>query len=90
MYGYGFQQFFAFSGFMGMVLVKFHLLVSFLQYPDLWVWFSETFPHLWYTFEKFLRIYEWYFYDLNVTTSYLGNSIDPPGNVALSQISLDI
>ena len=32
-----------------------------------------------YTFdEKFLRIYVWYFYDLNGTTPYLGNSSDPP------------
>ena len=29
-------------------------------------------------FEKFLRIYGWYFCDLNGTTSYLGNSSDPP------------
>ena len=31
------------------------------------------------TFEKFLRIYGWYFYDLNGTTPYLGNSSYPPG-----------
>ena len=32
-----------------------------------------------YTFEKFLRIYGWYNYDLNGTTPYLRNSSDPPG-----------
>ena len=35
-----------------------------------------------YTFEKVFRIYWWYFYDLNGTTPYLGNSSypPPPGN----------
>ena len=28
-------------------------------------------------FEKILRIYGWYFYDLNDTTQYLGDSSDP-------------
>ena len=31
-----------------------------------------------YTFEKFLQTYGWYFYDLNGTTPYLGNSSNPP------------
>ena len=31
-----------------------------------------------YTFEKFLWIYRWYFYDLNGTTPYLGKLGDPP------------
>ena len=31
-----------------------------------------------YTLEKFLRIYACYFYDLNGTTLYLGNSSYPP------------
>ena len=34
-----------------------------------------------YTFEKFLWIlYGWYFYDLNGTAPYLGNSSYPPGS----------
>ena len=40
--------------------------------------FQKTFRIYAYTFEKFLRIYGWYFYDLNGTTSYLGNSSDAP------------
>ena len=37
-YGYGFQQFSAFSGFMGMAfLVIIHLLRSISEVPDLWV-----------------------------------------------------
>ena len=31
-----------------------------------------------YTFEKVFRIYGWYFYHLNGTTPYLGNSSYPP------------
>ena len=31
-----------------------------------------------YTFKKFLWIYGWYFYDLNGTTPYFGNSSYPP------------
>ena len=34
-----------------------------------------------YTFEKFLWIYGWYFYDLNGTTPYLGNSSCPPPGI---------
>ena len=30
-----------------------------------------------YTFKKFLQIYGWYFYDLNGTARYLGNSSYP-------------
>ena len=43
---------------------------------------GELFRHFWiygYTFEKFLRTYEWYFYSLNGITPHLGNSSDPPG-----------
>ena len=36
-----------------------------------------------YTFEKFLRIYKWYFYDLNDTTPYLGKSSDLPGKIPI-------
>ena len=62
------------SGFMGIVFCK----NSFT---------GELFCHFQiygYTFEKFLRIYGWYFYDLNGTTPYLGNSSYSPGIRALS------
>ena len=41
--------------------------------------FQKIFRIYGYTFEKFLLIYRFYFYDLNGTTPYLGNSSDPPG-----------
>ena len=41
-----------------------------------------------YTFEKFLQIDAWYFYDLNGTTPYLGNSSYPPPPGTLAQILL--
>ena len=36
-----------------------------------------------YDFQKFLRIYGWYFYDLNDTTPYLGNSSYPPSGLKI-------
>ena len=75
-YGYGFQQFLAFSGFMSIVLCK----NSFIG--ELFLHFGYDFQQILqnygYTFEIFLRIYGWYFYDLNGTTPYLGNSSYPP------------
>ena len=77
------------SGFMGTVCSKNSLIddlfdisgytgsYHFQKISGLWVYFSDY----GYTFEKFLRIYRWYYYDLNGTTPYLGNSSDapPPG-----------
>ena len=95
-YGYGFQQFSAFSEFMEKVFSNFQ------HFPDLWVWvfcknsfigehfqnfriygydFQKIFRINGHTFQNFGRISGWYFYDLNGTTLYLGNSSDspPPG-----------
>ena len=74
-YGYGFENFFAFSEFMGKIFCKnssigelFGLIGMILRK------FFRIYGH---TFGKFRRIYGWYFYDLNGTTPYLGNSSDP-------------
>ena len=89
-YGYGFQQFLAFSGFMGIVLCKnsfigelfWHFRIygyNFQQILQIYGYTFEKFLRIYgYTFEKFLRIYGWYFSDLNDTTPYLGNSSYPP------------
>ena len=46
-YGYGFQQFFAFSGFMGIFFCKNSFIGElFVAFPDLWVYFSEISPDL--------------------------------------------
>ena len=39
-----------------------------------------------YDFQKILQIYGWYFYDLNGTTPYLGNSSYPPPHSGISAI----
>ena len=65
---------------MGVVFCKIHLLVNcfgisgFMGMYD----FQKILQIYEHTFEKFLRIYGWYFYDLNGTTPSLGNSSDPP------------
>ena len=60
---------FGIPGFMGMII---------RNSPDLWVYFEMFLRIYGYTFEKVFRIYGWYFYDLNGTTPYLGNSSYPP------------
>ena len=63
-YVYGFQQFFALSGFMGIVFWKNSFIGElFLAFPDLWVYFEKFLRIYGYTFEKFLQIYGWYFYN---------------------------
>ena len=66
--GMVFNNIFAFFGFMGIVSVKIHLLVScfaisgfmsmiFRKYsPDLWVYFREISPDLWVVLSRF----EWH------------------------------
>ena len=82
--GYGFQKFYAFSGFMGIVFCKNSCKNSFIS-EMFWHFriygydFQKIFRIYGYTFEKFLRIYGWYFYDFNGTTPYLGNSSYPRG-----------
>ena len=79
-YGYDFQQFFAFSGFMGIVYVRIHLLVSCFGISGFMGMIFRKFSRFMGIplSEKFLRIYGWYFYDLNRTTPYRGNSSYPP------------
>ena len=91
-YGYGFQQFFAFSGFMGVVFCKNLFIGELLWY--FWIYgydFQKILQIYGCTFEKFLRIYGWYFYDLNGTTPYLGNSSYPPppgGDSILTRVEI--
>ena len=50
---------------------------------------GELFWHLriyGYNFQKFLRIYGWYCYELNGTTPYLGNSSYPPPQGCLPKL----
>ena len=78
-YGYGFQQLFAFSGFMGIVLCKNSFIGELFGHFRICGYdFQKILQIYGYTFEKFLRIYGWYSYDLNGTTPYLGNSNYPP------------
>ena len=83
-YGYGFQQSLAFSGFKGIVLCKNSFIGELFWHFRIYGYdFQQILLIYGYTFEKFLRIYGWYFYDLNGTTPYLGNSNypPPPGNM---------
>ena len=77
-YGYGFQQFVTFPGFLCMVFfVK--ILMSFPRHRRIYGYdFKKIIWIYGYNFQKCLQIYGWYFYDLNRTTPYLGNSSDSP------------
>ena len=77
-YGYGFQHFFAFSGFMGIVFCENSFIGELFWHFQIYGYdFQKILQIYGYTFEKFLRIYGWYFYDLNGTTPYLENSSYP-------------
>ena len=77
-YGYGFQQLFAFSGFMGIVFCNNSFTgEQFWHFRTYGYDFQKILQIYGYTIEKFLRIYGWYCYDLNGTTPYLGNSSYP-------------
>ena len=78
-YGYGFQQFFAFSGFMGIVFCKNSFISELFWHFRIYGYDSQKILQIYgYTFEKFLQIYGWYFYDLNGTLPYHENSSNPP------------
>ena len=80
------------SGYIGMVFNIFlhfpdlwvyiseriHLLVSSCDISGFMGMIFRKFSRLMGTLEKFLRIYGWYFYDLNGTIPYLGNASNPP------------
>ena len=74
MYGYGFQECFAFSGFMGIVFCKNSFIGEPFWHFQISGYDLQKFLRIYgYTFAKFLQIYGWCFYDLNGTTAYLGN-----------------
>ena len=76
-YGYGPQQFQHFPNLWVCFYVKLHLLVSIFRISGFMGMMLRNRIYG-YTFQKFVRIYGLYFYDLNDTTPYLGNSSDPP------------
>ena len=84
-HGYGFHQFFASSGFMGIVLCQNSFIGELFWHSRIYGYYFLKFLRIYgYTFEKFLRIYGWCFYDLSGTIPYLGNSSSPPpGGMAL-------
>ena len=62
MYGYGFQQFFAFSGFMGIVFCKNSFIGELFWHFRIYGYdFQKILQIYRYTFEKFLQIYGRYF-----------------------------
>ena len=78
-YGYGFQQVFCISGFMGIVFCKNSFIGELFWHFRIYGYDRQKLLQIYgYTYGKFLRIYGWYFYDLNGTTPYLGNSSYPP------------
>ena len=62
--GYGFQQFFAFSGFMGIVFCKNTVIGELFWLPDFMSMIFRKFLKIYgCTFEKFLRFNGWRFHD---------------------------
>ena len=61
-YGYSFQQLFAFSGFLGIVFCKNSFIGEQFWHFQIYGYdFQKILQIYGYTFEKVLRIYAWYF-----------------------------